>query len=65
MESPLEEYVRLLLDLHRCMAAGASESDEAESLRDQMDAPWNQLGPRELRLVRGLSADLYPKTRIP
>ena len=53
------EYIRLLLQLHGLIAAGQGDDDEADDVRDKMDAPWRQLTPEEISCVRGLSADLY------
>jgi tetratricopeptide (TPR) repeat protein len=52
-------YVRLLIELHRLIAEDNDDGEEAELLRDQMDAPWGHLSRQELALVSGLSADLY------
>lgn len=52
-------YVRLLVELHRLIAAGKGDDEEADLLRDQMDVPWHHLSRAELALVDGLSADLY------
>lgn len=52
------EYVRLLRQLHRLIAEG-NDGDEADALRDDMDAPWYALSEEEIARIRGLSADLY------
>lgn len=57
--SSVADYIGLLLELHGLMTAGRGESDEADAVRDRMDAPWARLRRDELRLVDGLSADLY------
>jgi hypothetical protein len=62
LRSPFQEYVRLLRELHRLIAEGKGDSDEAEQLRDLMDDPWDRMSPEEIRRVRGLSADLYTLT---
>ncbi|RIK84187.1 MAG: hypothetical protein DCC68_02015 [Planctomycetota bacterium] len=53
------EYATLLGQLHVLMATGRGETDEAEDVRERMDAPWDQLDREESRLLRGLSSDLY------
>ena len=53
------KYICLLLQLHGLIAAGKGDDDEADDVRDEMDAPWRQLTPEEISRVRGLSADLY------
>ena len=53
------DYICLLLQLHGLIAAGQGDDDEADDVRDKMDAPWRQLTPEEISCVRGLSADLY------
>jgi len=52
------EYVRLLKALHRRIAED-KDDDEADALRDEMDAPWYSLSEEEIERVDGLSADLY------
>jgi tetratricopeptide (TPR) repeat protein len=51
--------VELLLELHRLMKAGQSESAEADRIRDYMEAPWYQLDELEVARLGGMSADLY------
>ena len=41
------KVVRGLLELHRLAAAGKNESDEADAVRDFMDAPWACLSEAE------------------
>jgi hypothetical protein len=57
--SAFQDYVSLLEDLHFLIAQGKVDTDEADRLRDSMDDFWDRLNPREIQLVRGLSADLY------
>lgn len=52
-------YERLLIELHDLIAEGKGNDDEAEVVRDQMDAPWYKLSPEEDDRMSGLSADLY------
>ena len=54
-----DEYERLTIHLHRLMAVGKSESEEADSVRDAMDGPWKRLTGDERRYLDGLSSDLY------
>jgi hypothetical protein len=57
--SHYRESVRLLRELHFLMAAGKSETDEADRVRDLMDDHWYHMTPHEMPRVEGLSADLY------
>ncbi len=52
-------YERLLIELHRLIAEGKGDDEEAEAVRDQMDTPWYRLSPEEDERMGGLSADLY------
>jgi tetratricopeptide (TPR) repeat protein len=58
------EYVRLLKALHRRIAEG-KDDDEADALRDEMDAPWYSLSEEEIARVDGLAADLYTLDETP
>jgi tetratricopeptide (TPR) repeat protein len=53
------EYVKLLVQLADLMRRGLGDDDEAELVRDRMDDHWYQLDPAQVKLLRGLSADLY------
>lgn len=55
----LQEYVTYLVRLHRLISKELGDSEEADALRDQMDPPWKKLTEDEIRLIDGLSADLY------
>jgi hypothetical protein len=48
----------LLIQLHVLMRDGNSETDEADAIRDQLDAPWKHLSEDETARIRNLSADL-------
>ena len=54
-----EQYKKLLLQLHEMNRQGTDQTDEADVIRDQMDAPGYRLNEKELERVNGLSADLY------
>ena len=56
---PLDEYVRLLIELHELIANGNGDGDEADAVRDAMDVPWQRLSDAQQSLVEDLSADLY------
>lgn len=58
-QTALSKYCERLLELHRLIAAGKCDTDEADRVRDTMDAPWRKLTQDQIKLVRGLSADLY------
>jgi hypothetical protein len=53
------EYETLLKKLHRLMAEGKGDSEEADAVRDEMDRPERELSREELARLNGLSADLY------
>jgi tetratricopeptide (TPR) repeat protein len=52
-------YECLLKQLHALIANGRGEFEDAEQIREQMDAPWHQLTEAEQIRLSGLSADLY------
>src|SRR5690242_8740808 len=45
--------------LHRLIAAGQGDGDEADRLRDEMDVSYRHLTDAERRRLAGLSGDLY------
>ncbi len=53
------KLVELLHELHKLMRNGKGDSDEADQVRDQMDAPWYKLDSAERARFDGMSADLY------
>jgi hypothetical protein len=53
------ESARLLLRLHGQYVLGASESAEADAIRDAMDAPWARMDAEHRELHRELSAALH------
>lgn len=53
------QYEALLKDLHRLIAAGKGNEDEADAVRDEMDGPEQSLTQKETMRLNGLSADLY------
>ena len=52
-------YEKLLIELHRLIAEGKGDDEEADAIRDQMDGPWYRLSREEDDRMSGLSADLY------
>lgn len=44
--------------MHRLYQEGLFDSDEADALRDEMDAPWHKLSEDEKKLIQGLAVDL-------
>jgi len=52
-------YEALLKELHRLIALGKCNSDEASAVRDEMDGPEQNLTQPEIMRSNGLSADLY------
>jgi hypothetical protein len=57
--SPVLEYARHLRALHALDVQGKHNSDEADAVRDQMDAPWDAMTSEEEERMRWLSEDLY------
>ena len=45
--------------LHRLIAEGKCNTEEADAVRDEMDTPWLRLTGAERQRLNGLSADLY------
>ena len=59
LQQGAREYARLLLKLHELDPRGEVESEQLDSICDQMDLPWLRLTGHERRRVKGLSEDLY------
>jgi DNA-binding NarL/FixJ family response regulator len=58
-ESPhFFEYVALLKQLRGLISDGKGESEEADRLRDRMDAPWLQLTAEEIARIDALASDI-------
>ena len=55
---PYGAYESLLVRLHELDRVGALDSEEADTVRDQMDEPWARLGRFERERLANLSADL-------
>ena len=53
------KYETLLAKLHRLIAVGKGDDDEAEAVREGMDEPEQKLTQGEIMRLNGLSADLY------
>jgi tetratricopeptide (TPR) repeat protein len=59
-DSPyFNEYETCLRQLHRLIAEGKGNTEEADEVRDAMDTPWLHLTDAEVARLDGLSADLY------
>src|SRR5438128_755191 len=52
-------YEILLKKLHRLIAEGKGDTDEADLVRDEMDGPERELTRTEDNRLGGLAADLY------
>jgi tetratricopeptide (TPR) repeat protein len=52
-------YEDLLKQVHFLISAGKGDSEEADAVRERMDAPWYKLSEPERTRLKGLSADLY------
>lgn len=55
---PFREYVDCLLRLYAERVAGRGEGHVAESIREEMDAHWQDMSKTEMELARRLSAAL-------
>jgi hypothetical protein len=53
------EYARYLRALHALDIQGKHDSEEADVIRDHMDAPWYAMTPPEQDRMGCLSEDLY------
>lgn len=58
MRQPVVEYERLLHEIHRLIDRGEGDSEEAEELAEQMDAPWLAMTADEQSQMRELAARL-------
>ena len=54
-----QAVVRALLRMHKFTLEGQDESEQAESLRESMNGPWEGLSTVERERITGLSRDLY------
>ncbi len=54
-----EQSKKLLLKLHELNVQGKDQTDEADEIREAMDAPARGLTSLERKRLKGLSADLY------
>lgn len=57
----LAKYTELLLKLHKLYLNGENDSSEADSIRDEMDEPWELLNNEERSLMHKLSVALQEK----
>jgi len=48
-----------LIELHQLLKQGLEDSEEAEAIRDSLDAPLDALSPSEMERAQQLSEDLY------
>ena len=55
----IQEYKTLLVDLHRLIADGKSDSEEADDVRDRILDIWHRLSEDEIAWLDGVSADLF------
>lgn len=58
-QMPVLDYARRVRALHALALQGQHHSDEADAIRDEMDAPWDAMTEQEQDRMRGLSEDLY------
>lgn len=58
-ESRLMAHTRLLRRLHELFQADRGDSEEADSIREEMGAHWYAMSEQERERMSGLSEDLY------
>jgi hypothetical protein len=58
-ELPIYAYARRLRAVHALIAQGKGDTEEAEAIADEMDAPWYAMTKPEQERMGGLSCDLY------
>lgn len=63
--SPLEEVIRGTIRLHELIEAGRGDSDEADAVRDSMDAPMAALSRSEREAAQLMSAAIAGREWIP
>lgn len=61
MSNEFWDYLELRRELHELMVTGNGDSDEADSIRDRMDAPWDRMSEGEKTAAREYSARLNAK----
>jgi len=63
--TPLEQIIRGTVRLHELIEQGRCDSEEADALRDEMDAPFLELSESEREAVRLVSAAIKDREWIP
>ena len=58
-QSPASTYAQLLRAMHQLIREGKGDSEQAETLADQMDVPWRAMTAQEQSRLRGLASDLH------
>ena len=56
LTDPLAQYLCLLLQLDDVVAKHGNDSEEANAVRDQMDAPWYKMSSAEGDLANEIAA---------
>ena len=59
MKSDIQRYKNTLVELHRLIADGKSDSEEADDARDRILQVWQRLNDDEIAWLDGVSADLF------
>lgn len=60
---PFEQYLRLLLALHRIREK--CEDEEFDLIQDQMDKPWYEMNKKERKLIAIITEALYGGVELP
>lgn len=63
--NPLEQIIRGTVRLHELIEQGRCDSEEADAVRDAMDAPFLALGESERQTARIVSAAIKDRGWIP
>jgi hypothetical protein len=62
-QGPLEQIIRGTVRLHELIEQGLGESEEADLMRDKMDAPFLALNESEREAAQLVSAAMYSRNR--
>jgi hypothetical protein len=62
-KGPLEQIIRGTVRLHELIEQGLGESEEADLIRDKMDAPFLALNESEREAAQLVSAAMYSRNR--
>ena len=61
-DSPVQTYERLLRQLHKLIADGKGDTQDADDLRDAMDGPYYAMSKADREEMVWLSLTLYQES---